>query len=162
MDKTITKNIESYFKDVTNNSAKLEAAIKESESRTAGKLADAFTLLERKINMETLDAKIGGVEAKLLGKINVILDEDGMKRVKLTNDLIMNVQNTENGFKDKYDVLERVLADLMTKTNANQTKTDFEKERNKIYQSINEAKSRLDDVQRKSEEFFDFKRNLIV
>lgn len=73
-----------------------------------------------------------------------------MKRVKLTNDLIMNLQNTENGMKDKYDTMERVLADLINKTNANQTKSDFDKERNKIYQNINETKSRLDDVQRKS------------
>ena len=62
----------------------------------------------------------------------------------------MNLQNTENGMKDKYDTMERVLADLMNKTNANQTKSDFDKERNKIYQNINETKSRLDDVQRKS------------
>lgn len=47
--------------------------------------------------------------------MNSILDEDGMKRVKLTNDLIMNVQNSENKFKDKYDIMERVLADLMQK-----------------------------------------------
>ena len=46
--------------------------------------------------------------------------------------------------------MERVLSDLINKTNASQTKSDFEKERNKIYQNINEAKSRLDDVQRKS------------
>lgn len=57
--------------------------------------------------------------------MNSILDEDGMKRVKLTNDLIMNVQNSENKFKDKYDIMERVLADLMQKVNSNQTKTDF-------------------------------------
>jgi hypothetical protein len=37
--------------------------------------------------------------------MNSILDEDGMKRVKLTNDLIMNVQNSENNFKDKYDIM---------------------------------------------------------
>jgi hypothetical protein len=51
LDKTITKNIESYFKDVNLSNAKLEAAIKDSESKTAGKLADAFTLLDRKINI---------------------------------------------------------------------------------------------------------------
>ena len=44
--------------------------------------------------METLDSKIDGIETKLLGRVNGILDEDGMKRVKLTNDLIMNLQNT--------------------------------------------------------------------
>jgi hypothetical protein len=30
LDKTITKNIESYFKDVNTNTSKLEAAIKDS------------------------------------------------------------------------------------------------------------------------------------
>lgn len=162
LDKTITKNIESYFKDVSGSTAKLEASIKDAESRIAGKLADAFTLLERKINMETLDAKIGGIETKLLGKITSILDDDGMKRVKLTNDLIMNMQNTENNLKDKYEIMEKALADLMGRTNNSQTKADFEKERNKIYQNMNESKSRLDDIQRKTEEFFDFKRHLII
>lgn len=51
----------------------------------------------------------------MLGKINLILDEDAMKRVKLTNDLIMNLKNTENGFKDKYVGIEKALGELKEK-----------------------------------------------
>ena len=69
--------------------------------------------MDRKINNETLESRIGAMEGKILVKINQTLDEDGMKRVKLSNDLKMSITNTEDAMKDKYASIERALQDLL-------------------------------------------------
>jgi hypothetical protein len=53
--------------------------------------------------------------------------------------------------KECWLILCKSIVFIKHRVNANQTKSDFEKEKNKIYQNISEAKSRLDDVQRKAE-----------